>query len=145
MFAVNWERLSPERAQELREQSKTALSILIAFIAFSSSDALQAVALGLLLYTIGLYGLTCIGYFQGTSFVTCACLHTVPFVGILVMVIMKLVVVVRSPGVVIMVLVFCILLLFVGGVQHIWWIQDEPSAAHVEGCGRTSCEGNTGV
>ncbi|KAI6119495.1 hypothetical protein EDD17DRAFT_1551918 [Pisolithus thermaeus] len=137
---MNSEPLSSELAQELREQSKTALSVLVAFLAFSPSNAFQAVTLGLFLYTVSLHGLTCMGYFQGTSNFLCNCLHAIPFIGIFVMATIELVLVVRSPGVVIIVLVLCILLPFAGGFQRAWWIQEKSSSAQSEGHGSTSRE-----
>lgn len=139
---MNHEPLSLELAQELREQSKTALSVLIAFLAFSPSNALQAVTLALLLYTVSLYALTCMGYFQGASIFQCICLHAIPFIGLFVMATIELVLVVRSPGVVITVLTLCILLPLVGGLQRTWWIQDKSSASHLEGRECTSREAN---
>lgn len=145
MFKVNREPLTPELTQELREQSKTALSVLVAFLAFSSSNVLRAVALGLLLYTVSLYTLTCVGYFQGIPIFKCACLHTVPFIGIIIMATVELVLAVRSPGVIVMMLVLCILPPFAGGVQRMWWMQNKPATAHSEGCGCTSCKANPEV
>lgn len=100
---------------------------------FSPSNALQAVTLALLLYTVSLYALTCMGYFQGASIFQCICLHAIPFIGLFVVATIELVLVVRSPGVVITVLALCILLPLVGGLQRTWWIQDKPSATHLEG------------
>ncbi|KAI6011777.1 hypothetical protein EDC04DRAFT_761286 [Pisolithus marmoratus] len=145
MFKMNCEPLSPELSKELCERSKTALSVLIPLLAFSSSKALQAATLGLLLYTVSLHALTCMGYFLGTSIFTCACLHAVPFMGICVIATIELVLLVRSPCVIFMVLVLCILPPFVGGLQRIWRIQGKASAAHLEGCGRTNRAVNTEV
>ncbi|KAL4063546.1 hypothetical protein V8B97DRAFT_1520543 [Scleroderma yunnanense] len=135
---------SAELKQELREHSKTALSVLVSFLAFqsvSSSNALQAVTLAFLLYTVSLHVITCTGLIQRTPFTLCVVLHAIPFAGVFAMATAELVLAVGSPAIAVAALVLCSLFPLGVIILHMWWIQYRSAnlPAHVKGGEPVSC------
>ncbi|KAH7884720.1 hypothetical protein F5I97DRAFT_1494535 [Phlebopus sp. FC_14] len=115
------EPLSPELARKLEEYRKTSLNLLMAFLtvhSISASNALGAVTLGLLIYTISLHLATGAGALQHSSSVLSAFLHAVPLLGIFVMAAVELAAALRSPATVALVLLLCILPSLLAGARR---------------------------
>ncbi|KIJ14321.1 hypothetical protein PAXINDRAFT_12971 [Paxillus involutus ATCC 200175] len=94
------EPLSVELTRKLEELRKISLDLLMAFLAvhaISASDALGAVTLALLIYTMSLH-IAISGSFLQDSLALSRFLHAIPLVGIFAMAAIELVLVVRSPA-----------------------------------------------
>ncbi|KAF9238477.1 hypothetical protein BU15DRAFT_75175 [Melanogaster broomeanus] len=123
------EPLSVEFRRELEEFRKISLNLLMAFLAIhaiSASNALEAVTLALLIYTISLHIAISGSFLEVNSqfFVDfldspalSRVLHAVPLVGIFSMAAFELVLVVRSPALAAGALLVCVLPPLVIGIH----------------------------
>ncbi|KIK96141.1 hypothetical protein PAXRUDRAFT_32557 [Paxillus rubicundulus Ve08.2h10] len=94
------EPLALELTRKLEEFRKISLDLLMAFLAvhaISASNALGAVTLALLIYTISLH-IAISGSFLQDNLALTRFLHAIPLVGIFAMAAIELVLVVRSPA-----------------------------------------------
>ncbi|KAF8842120.1 hypothetical protein BDN67DRAFT_1068031 [Paxillus ammoniavirescens] len=114
------EPLSVELTKKLEEFRKISLDLLMAFLAvhaISGSNALGAVTLALIIYTISLH-IAISGSFLQDSLALSRFLHAIPLVGIFAMAAIELVLVVRSPALAAGVLLVCVLPPLIIGIQY---------------------------
>ncbi|KAF9223417.1 hypothetical protein BS17DRAFT_138780 [Gyrodon lividus] len=139
------ESLSVELTKELQEFRKISLNLLMAFLAvhaISASNALGAVTLALLIYTISLH-IAMSGSFLQDSLALSRFLHAIPLVGIFSMAAIELVLVVRSPVLAAGVLLMCVLPPLIIGIQYAGLYADKMLLrlpARMQEIGRTAAD-----
>ncbi|OJA10543.1 hypothetical protein AZE42_12360 [Rhizopogon vesiculosus] len=115
-------RVSPALTRDLQDCRKTALNLLMAFLALHSitgSVDLAVVTLTLMLYTISLHIAASAGASHHLGTVIIVILHAIPAVGIFALTLVQLVITVKSPVVAISIIIFCFLPTMVAISQYL--------------------------